>query len=104
MNRKKRFLFDEIADEIARAILKFPTWPTDPIHAMSVVSEESGELTKSVLECVYEPEKSSVDDVRIEAIQVAAMAVRFLLSLDGGVYTWVRCGQHRQEGGATDKE
>lgn len=76
----------EVLDEIERAIAKFPTWPTDPLHALAVLGEEFGELTKAVLQSVYEPHKSTPADVRAEAIQTAAMALRFLHSLDRYAY------------------
>lgn len=80
--------------EVVRATQKFPTWPTDPLHASGVVQEESGELAKAVLQCMYEPHKSTEEDVRTEAIQTAAMAVRFLLSMD--CYLWQPGEQHTQ--------
>lgn len=85
---------DQIAAEVARAKLKFPTWPTDPLHAVCVLGEEFGELMKATLEHTYEPEKSSAADVRKEAVQTAAMALRFIASLD--VYEYRRCPQHSQ--------
>lgn len=84
----------EVFDEIDRAIAKFPTWPTDPLHALAVLGEEYGELTKAVLQSVYEPEKSSPASVREEAVQVAAMALRFLASLDR--YEYAPGHQHEQ--------
>ena len=85
----------EVLDEVCRATRKFPTWPSDPIHAAAVVTEECGELVKAVTEHTYEPHKSSRDDVRKEALQTAAMAVRFLMSMD--VYRFAPCEQHSQE-------
>lgn len=87
-------IFNEIETELGRAVTKFPTWPNDPIHAASVVGEESGELVKAVLELTYEPHKTSLDEVRSEAIQTAAMAIRFLLSLDK--YNFKQSEQHKQ--------
>ena len=84
-----------IFEELKRATLKFPTWPTDPLHAFAIVGEEVGELDKAVLQTVYEPHKSSPDDVRTEAIQAAAMALRFVMSLDA--YRYERGEQHQQE-------
>src|SRR5690606_10602530 len=55
-------------------------------HAVAVIGEEFGELNKAVLQAVYEPNKSTPADVREEAIQTAAMALRFLHSLDRYVY------------------
>jgi len=83
-----------VLEEVERATAKFPTWPTDPLHAVSVVGEEFGELTQAVLQLVYEPHKSTPEAVREEAIQVAAMAMRFVLSLD--VYAYARSDQHAQ--------
>lgn len=80
--------------EVVRATDKFPTWPTDPLHASGVVQEESGELAKAVLQRMYEPHKSTDEDVRTEAVQTAAMAVRFLLSMDR--YLWQPGEQHAQ--------
>lgn len=84
----------EVFDEIERAIAKFPTWPTDPLHAVAVLGEEFGELVKATLQAVYEPHKSTMADVREEAIQTAAMALRFLASLDR--YELITCDQHEQ--------
>lgn len=84
----------EVFDEIERAVAKFPTWPTDPLHALAVLGEEFGELTKAVLQSVYEPHKSTPEDVRDEAIQCAAMAFRFLASLE--LYLYEPGVQHGQ--------
>lgn len=84
----------EVWDEMERAMRKFPTWPTDPLHAVAVLNEECGELNKAVLQAVYEPHKSTAADVREEAIQTAAMAIRFLISLD--TYSYVPGAQHKQ--------
>lgn len=80
--------------ELERAQSKFPTWPTDPIHAFAVVAEEFGEVQKEVLQLTYEPHKSSRESVRKEAVQLAAMALRFLTSLDR--YEYTQCVQHSQ--------
>jgi len=84
----------EIAAEVDRATSKFPTWPTDALHAVAVVAEEMGELQKEVLQLTYEPHKSTTETVRKEAVQLAAMALRFLLSLDR--YTYEPHPQHSQ--------
>lgn len=77
----------DIMSEVDRAIAKFPTWPTDPLHALSVLGEEFGELTKETLQLTYEPHKSSFESFRKEAIQTAAMALRFVASLDNYVFS-----------------
>lgn len=80
--------------ELKRAVIRFPTWPTDPLHALAVLGEEYGELTKAMLQHTYEPHKSTREDVRTEAIQTAAMALRLLLSLDR--YEYRHSAQHEQ--------
>jgi len=85
---------NEVKHELLKATVKFPTWPTDPLHAVVVLNEEVGELNKAVLQCTYEPGKSTINDVRTEALQVAAMALRFIVSLDD--YEYRECRQHRQ--------
>lgn len=87
-------LLDEVTDEMFRASNKFPTWPTDPLHAIAVVGEEFGEMTQATLQHVYEPRKSDREDVRKEAIQSMAMHLRFLLSLDD--YEFSEAVQHKQ--------
>jgi NTP pyrophosphatase (non-canonical NTP hydrolase) len=84
----------EIQEEVERAMRKFPQWPTDPIHAAAVIAEECGELQKATLEAVYEPHKVSRPNIRTEAVQTAAMCLRFLASLDE--YEWFRSKQHQQ--------
>jgi len=87
---------EDLRLEVARATRKFPTWPTDPIHAAAVLAEEAGEVQKAVLQAVYEPHKSGPLDVRAEVVQTAAMCLRFLASLDADKYEWTPGKQHRQ--------
>ena len=84
----------DIRAELERAVRKFPTWPTDPLHAIAVVGEEFGELTKAMLQLTYEPGKSTAEAVREDAIQTAAMALRLVISLDR--YRYVKGEQHEQ--------
>lgn len=88
-------IVDQVMAELERATTKFPTWPTDPLHALAVLGEEFGELTKEILQLTYEPHKSSKAKVREEAIQTAAMALRLVMSLDQYQYTAGQ--QHKQE-------
>lgn len=85
----------DVFSELDRATAKFPTWPTDPLHALAVLGEEVGELNKAMLQLVYEPHKTSADEVRTEAIQAAAMALRLAMSLDR--YEYRPGPQHEQE-------
>lgn len=88
------FILDLIKTEINKAKAKFPNWPTDPTHAAAIVAEESGELVKACLELSYEPHKTNIASVRDEAVQVAAMAIRFLQSIDH--YEFKPAEQHTQ--------
>jgi hypothetical protein len=78
---------NEVFSEIERAVRKFPTWPTDPLHAVAVLGEEFGELTKEALQLTYEPHKTSIEAFRKEAVQTAAMALRLVMSLDRYQFT-----------------
>lgn len=86
--------FYAVLRELGNATSKFPTWPTDPLHAIGVVNEEVGELNKAVLQQMYEPHKNPPGAVCTEAIQAAAVLIRFILSLDR--YRWTPCTQHIQ--------
>lgn len=87
-------VFADVQAELSRAILLFPTWPTDPLHALAVLGEEFGELNKAMLQLTYEPHKATPADVRKEAIQTAAMAMRLAMSLDQ--YRYRESDQHEQ--------
>lgn len=88
-------VLNEVSAELDRATAKFPTWPTDPFHALAVLEEEFGELTKAVLQHTYEPNKNvTPTDIRSEAIQTAAMALRWAMSLPA--YEYKKGPQHVQ--------
>lgn len=80
-------IMSEIQEELRRATTKFPTWPTRALDAVGVIGEEFGEVQKEVLQLTYEPHKSTPESVRKEAVQLAAMSIRFLMSLDKYDYT-----------------
>ena len=84
-----------VIDELQKAVAKFPTWPTDPLHALAVLGEEFGELTKEMLQLTYEPHKTDREKIRTEALQTAAMALRLVASLNS--YKYVPGKQHSQE-------
>lgn len=88
-------IIDEVINEVGRATNKFPTWPTRALDAVAVLNEEVGELNKEVLQMTYEPHKTNREEIRKEAIQAAAMAIRFLMSLDK--YDYSPTEQHKQE-------
>jgi len=87
---------NKVFDELGRACQKFPTWPTDPFHALAVVAEEFGELSQAMLQLTYEPVKRrSLTEVKEEEIQLAAVALRFAASLDD--YQFSASDQHLQQ-------
>jgi hypothetical protein len=74
-------------DELLRAQKKFQFWPDDPLHAIAIAGEEFGELTKAVLQAVYDssgeyPSTHEIDGIRVEATQCMAMLLRFILSIN----------------------
>ena len=69
-----------IIQELEKAKAKWPAWPTDPIHAASVLSEEAGELVQACNDFCYSG--GSAEQMEIEARQVGAMALRFLENID----------------------
>lgn len=76
----------EIISECERAFQLYPLWPVDPIHAAAIVAEESGELVQAALDHTYSAlnhkNGNTLYRCRQEAIQTAAMAVRFLVNLE----------------------
>ncbi|KKK70399.1 hypothetical protein LCGC14_2924380 [marine sediment metagenome] len=66
--------------ELRKAEKKFPTFPTDPVHAAAIVAEESGELLQAALDYTYGRSKSDFAMAK-EAAHTAAMGIRFLMSM-----------------------
>lgn len=73
-------IIEEILTELRRAEKKFPYWPFDVIHCAAIVNEESGELIRASLRYSYE-NSGTVQEMKTEAIQTAAMCIRFLKNL-----------------------
>jgi len=71
---------ESVDSELKSAIRKFPLFPNDIIHAVSIMNEESGESIKAALQLVYED--GAVEDLEKELIQTAAMCFRVLLALE----------------------
>jgi len=66
--------------ELERAEKLHPDWPRNPIHAGAVVAEEAGELIQAALNAAEK--KASRHLMMTEAVQTAAMALRFLKNFD----------------------
>lgn len=73
-------IIDDIHEEYCRAIKKWPEWPTDLIHQVAIMIEESGESMRDALRYQYD-EGATLDDLRKELIQTGAMVVRCLINL-----------------------
>ncbi len=71
-----------VLSELSRAEKLFPDWPADELYALAIVGEEFGELTKALIDLRQKPHRVTAEDVRTEAIQTAAMALRFLMHFD----------------------
>lgn len=72
-------LIMEILMEVERAQKEHPKWPECPIKQIAIVTEESGELTRAGNQ--LDEGKGTFKEIREEAIQTAAMAIRFLMQL-----------------------
>ena len=68
-----------IIAEHYRAECLHPDWPDDIIHALAIVCEESGEAMRAGLNYVYED--GSLEDLRVELVQTAAMCIRTLVNM-----------------------
>lgn len=81
---KRNKIWQEIELEVRKAKRAFPNWPDHPAAQAGIVVEEAGELMKASLEFKYEKGKNGLsvneqkESIRKEAIQTAAMAIRFL--------------------------
>lgn len=75
-----------ILEEFDRATKIHPDWPTDPVHAAAIIGEEAGEVIKAVNNAVTGKKNGKDSDYRTEAIQCAAMCIRFLKNLDN--FNW----------------
>ena len=76
---------DLIIEEYNRAKAMYPAWPADKIHAAAVVVEECGELMQAAIDHEYPTcnhRGDTVERMKREAIQTAAMCLRFLEGLE----------------------
>jgi hypothetical protein len=77
--------FDEITamakKEVNRATTLFPDWPENQFEALSILSEEIGEVHKALIDLKHK--SGPVEDVITETVQSIAMGYRFLFGLAG---------------------
>ncbi len=76
---KTELILVDVCAELRRAEAKYPDWPTDLIHQVAIMQEESGEAIRAALNHVYHGEPLA--DVRGELIQTAAMCLRCLKNM-----------------------
>ena len=76
---KRLMKYDEIQQELDRAEKKHPDFPQDMFRQLAIMQEEAGEVTKAVLH--YHYENGTLEDVREELVQTAAMCLRMLQNL-----------------------
>ncbi|PUZ25046.1 hypothetical protein DCC81_12085 [Chitinophaga parva] len=88
MSRVKAGILDDVLKELRSAKKIHPGWPDHIVARAAIVAEGAGELLKDALQAKYEPGKAglSLTDqraaMRREAVQTAAMAIRFIEVLD----------------------
>jgi hypothetical protein len=78
MNRKE--IINEILLELQRAEDLHPNFPIDVVRQVAIMSEESGEAVRAANQ--FDNEGGSLDDVRKELIETAAMCIRVIENLD----------------------
>jgi len=69
-----------IEEELEHAQKKHPNFPKDMFQQLAIMQEEAGEVTKAVLHFHYE--NGTIEHVKEELIQTAAMCVRMLENLE----------------------
>ena len=78
-------VIEAVFAELRRAESLWPCWPDDLVYGASIVAEEAGELVKAVNDLAISKKfDASLGHVHKEAVQTAAMALRFLLNLPEG--------------------
>jgi len=71
--------YNVIDAELTKAKAKHPNYPDNIFIQLAIMQEEAGEVTRAVLHLAYEG--GSIEDVRKELIQTAAMCMRMLENL-----------------------
>lgn len=79
MGSKEDIIIAQILAELSKAEIKHPNWPDNIVEQSAIVAEESGELIRAALQEKFEG--GTKEECRKEAIQTAAMCIRFLKNL-----------------------
>ena len=72
--------YKPIDKELKKAEEKHPNYPIDMFKQLAIMQEEAGEVTKAVLH--YKYENGTIEDVKDELKQTAAMCIRMLDNLE----------------------
>ena len=70
----------DVKSELIKAKNKYPDWPDDIIHQVSIMNEEAGESIRAALNHVYHNEP--IEELEGELIQTAAMCIRCLEAIN----------------------
>lgn len=75
-----------ILAELSKAMEKHIDWPDDKIYAAAILIEEAGELLQAANDHEQKTKNAVckqivIDRMKLEAAQVGAMAMRFLINL-----------------------
>ena len=75
-----------VEKELDLAKLKYPKWPSDPIHAIAIAWEEKGELIQASIDHLYpygnHKENDTLERMTKEALQMICMGIRFLENIE----------------------
>lgn len=82
----RRLILEEIRAERARQVEKWGERDHDPFTLCTILAEETGEVARAAHDARYAD--GTLDQLRKEAIQVAAVALQFVETLDKGAWTW----------------
>lgn len=75
-------IIPEILKETSRSHNKFGVQDRHPLEWLAILSEEHGEASKEVVEYSMAGSIEALVNLRTELIQVAAVAINFISSLD----------------------
>jgi len=82
--------------ELTKAKQKHSDYPDDMFRQVAIINEESGEATKAVLH--YHYENGSIEDIKKELIQTAAMCMRMLEKLTDKFREDINIDYSREDG------
>ena len=68
-----------VAHELEQAEKKHPNFPTDIVHGVAIMAEESGEAVQAALHCHYEGGNEA--HLVNELVQTSAMCFRLIKSI-----------------------